>query len=662
MKKVFLALLAVSVFFSCDKEKEGGKTPGGSSSPATVVRLSTTTLQFEAIGAQEQTVRVFADGDWTAETPSWITLEPESGSGTVTVTVKVSDNENVDGRTGTVVFAPELSSSTNKLTVQQKGDNKVTIKTAQALVQWLSSLSSESLDEARLAADIDMAGVALVSAEGFSGTFDGGGYAIKNLRAAGPLFKVNSGTITNVMIDGSCSFEPDSMVFGAVVARNEGIVRDCINKAGITRTLENGSRQSNLIAGVVGMSVNKETVLSGCRNYGKVSVIVPGNGSFTSQGVAGVTAYSLTDLDGCENYGEISLEGGYHTGRACPARDPADPDNIETGEFYNKKVASSVGGVAGYMFGAMHNCRNEGKVSWTENKLEGMSTSPARMFTGGVAGCYFGSVTDCTNAGAIVVNAISSDRSDFKGQNHQHCIGGVLGGVNNPSDDAPSKNRGTAVSGCSNTGTLTITTYASKSWTHIGGVVGWPASDNDNTTPSNWGVMSSCTNSGAITVDGTGLFRCGGIAGATPYMESCTNTGNITINGANLDAMVGGIAGRHWGYAQTLKNCSSHADIKATVPIDGISGLIGWVGCKSSAVIEGGSVSGSLSAVSGSSLGMIAGGGGKDGGTVTLGSSAAPIEVSGTVNGTAITTSNAETLLFGGSFDKTDHVINYVVQ
>ena len=661
MKKVLLLMASLAVLFACDKEKKQ-EEGGGTATKATVVRVGTSTLQFDAVGAPSQTLKVYADGSWTSESPDWITVDPASGSGTVTVTVSVLDNESVDGRIGEVVFAPELTSSTNKLTVQQKGDNKVTLRTGAQLAEWLSGLTAESLDEARIAADIDMKGITLTPAQGFSGSLDGGGFSIKNLSASWPLFIVNKGTIENVVIDASCSFEPDTTVFGAIVCRNEGTVKNCINKAGVTLSYSGGSKRSNLIAGVVGMSVNTEVSLTGLKNYGAVSVTAESDASFTSQGVAGVVAYSLSPVQDCQNFGDVSLSGGYHSGRACPARNPEDLDNTEAGEFYNKKVGSSVGGVVAYAFAGLSGCKNEGKVSWTESKLEGMSTSPARIFTGGVAGCYYVGATDCTNSGAVVVNALTSDKSDYTGQNHQHCIGGVFGAVNNPSDDAPSKNRGVNVSGCVNTGAITMESYASKSWTHLGGVIGWPASDNDNTNPNNWGTVSSCSNSGAITISGTSKFRCGGIVGGTPYMDGCSNTGDITINGTHIDSMVGGIAGRHWGYAQVIRNCSSAANITATVPVDGISGFIGWIGCASSAVVEGGSVSGSLTAVSGSSFGMLAGGGGKDSGSVTLGTSTAPIEVSGTVGGTAITSSNAAELLFGSSFEKSEHTINYVVK
>ena len=662
--------MSAAAVFACEKKNPDGN--GGSNtndSKATVVRLGTSTLTFEAYDAESQEVKVYADGAWTSEAPDWITLEPGSGSGTVTVKVTVTANESTDGRVGTVVFAPELTSSTtNKLTVQQKGDNKVTIKTGAAFAEWLAGLNGESLDEARIAADLDMTGITLVPAEGFAGVLDGEGHSVKNLHSTKPLFKVNSGTLKNIVVDGSCSFEPDTLIFGVIAARNDGVVKDCINKADVTRTIQHTDKLSNLVAGIIGVSSpNGESgvVISGCKNYGKISLVVQDNGAFTTQGVAGIVSYSLTPLSNCENYGDVSLSGGYHARRACPVRDPEDPENIEKGEFYNKKVSASLGGVVSWAIGSLDKCKNEGKVSWTESKVEGMSTSPARIFTGGVAGTYYGAVSDCSNSGELVITVVTSTGETFNGQNHQHCMGGVLGAFNNPVDDSPSKNRGCNVSGCTNSGSITAEVCTSRDWAHLGGVIGWPAGENDSSNASQWGVMSNCTNSGDITLKGNGQVRVGGLVGVASYMENCSNTGKITILGAEDYAEIGGIAGHHWGFAQTVKNCSSSADIESSAILD-VGGFFGWVGNGSktgqSATVEGGSFSGNITCAAGSEAGMLVGGFAKNQIKATIGTSAAPVEVSGSLNGTAITADNAATLLWGVQFDESVQSFNYVIK
>ena len=612
-------------------------------------------------------MKIYADGSWTSEAPEWLTVTPNSGNGTITVTVSVTDNESTEGRVGYVTFAPELYSTTNVLTVQQKGDNKVTIKTGQAFADWLAGLHAESLDEARIANDLDMTGIELTPAKNFAGTLDGGGFAIKNLHSAKPLFKINKGTLKNIVIDASCSFVPDTLLFGAIVARNEGVVQNCINRANVTRTIEATDNLSNVVGGLIGLSVptvDDGITISGCKNYGNVSIVVgldKDNGEFTTQGVGGVVGYSRTPLDGCENHGDVTLSGGWHGRRACPIRDPQKPNDIESGEFYNVKVGSALGGVVAWAIGSLNKCKNFGKVSWTESRVENMNTSPARFFTGGLSGTYYGVVTDCSNEGEIVVRAVSSNGNDFSGWNHQQCIGGLFGGFDNPSSNgANSKNRGGKVSGCTNGGAITVEANTSSSPLHIGGISGFAAAENDNTDPKNWGLMSDCSNIAPITVSGTANLRVGGLVGAAPYMESCTNTGKITINGAKDYSEVGGVAARHWGYAQTIKNCSSHADIESRAVLD-VGGLIGWIGKKVSATVEGGSFSGSITSAAGSDIGLLVGGSGNPL-TATIGTSINPVEVSGSVNGTALTSGNASALLWGAGFDSELHTLFYVIK
>ena len=671
MKKICFVLVAMSLLLSCNKTGDPKDDP--SAKDATAVRLSTSVLSFDAIGAESQTIKVYADGKWEAEGPEWVNLDPASGNGTVTVTVTVTDNENIDGRVGEVVFGTHLASSTtNKATIQQKGDNKVTIKTGQELVDWLARLNAESLDEAALGADIDMTGVQFVSAEAFSGVLDGKGHAIKNLTATGPLFKVNKGELKNIVIDESCSFEPDSTVFGTIVARNEGIINDCTNKADVVRKISKNASpsnhmRSNLIAGIAGMSTREETI-SNCKNYGDISIIVTDNGGFTTNGVAGVIALTAGSLSNCENHGDIKLEGGWHVGRACPARlgDDGQPDpdgEITKGEIYTTKVGASVGGVAAYVKGGLTGCLNTGKVTWKENQLERISTSPARMFAGGVAGTYYGNCSDCTNEGEFNVISVSSDGSAVNnGCNHQLAMGGVFGACNNPAADSPSKNRGLDISNCINKGAINLELKNYKGWSWFGGVVGYPNGENGECK----GTMSSCSNTGNITVKGTGRFVVGAIAGTSPNMDGCTNKNTITVEGeCEEDASVGGLIGMHYAQKQVIKNCSTEFTISSSTAPN-LSGLIGCTDDASSHnpvsfSVEDCTVKGSLS-TNGGACGMLMGKCFVEGITITIGSSTAPIEVSGSVNGTTLTQASDFGLFWGTGFDSSVHSVNYVVK
>lgn len=669
MKKICFVLISIALLACCKKENGEPTEP-----KATLISVSPTTLLFEAISAEPQTVTVYADGSWTTQAPEWVVLNPSNGgSGEVKVEISVNDNTSKDGRIGDVVFGPELTTSvTNRVAVQQKGDNKIRISTGQELADWLKTLTAESLDEATLENDIDMSGVTFESAIAFAGDFNGNGHAIKNLTATRPLFTINKGSIENVVIDATCSFEPDSTVFGTIVARNEGIINDCTNKADVVRKISKNASpanhmRSNLIAGIVGMSTKDETI-SNCKNYGDISIIVTDNGGFTTNGVAGVIALTAGSIANCENHGEIKLEGGWHVGRACPARlgsdGNPDPDGeITKGEIYTTKVGASIGGVAGYVKGGLTGCLNKGKVTWKENKLEQISTSPARMFAGGVAGTYYGNCSDCTNEGEFNVISVSSDGSAVEnGCNHQLAMGGVFGACNNPAADSPSKNRGLDISNCVNKGAINLELNNCHGWSWFGGVVGYPNGENGECK----GTMSACSNTGNITVKGTGRFVVGAIAGTSPNMDGCTNNNTITVEGiGEEDASVGGLIGMHYAQKQVIKNCSTEFTISSS-DAPNLSGLIGCTDDASSHnpvsfSVEGCTVKGSLS-TNGGACGMLMGKCFVDGIAITIGTSTAPIEVSGTVNGTTLTSGSPLSLFWGTGYDESKHTLNYVVK
>ena len=114
----FLALL-IGAGVSC--------TPMEKDPVAKAVIASSSVLQFEAVGAQPQSITVYSDGDWTADTPDWITLSQTSGSGTVEgVTVTAADNKDGSGilmpRRDTIAIHGKRLISYSYIIVVQAGD------------------------------------------------------------------------------------------------------------------------------------------------------------------------------------------------------------------------------------------------------------------------------------------------------------------------------------------------------------------------------------------------------------------------------------------------------------------------------------------------------------------------------------------------------------
>ena len=83
--KTVAALAAGMLLFSCQQQEEPGE--------ARAVAASETYLAFEAQGAAQQTVEIYADGSWLVDVDSdWISVTPYEGTGMGSITISVADN------------------------------------------------------------------------------------------------------------------------------------------------------------------------------------------------------------------------------------------------------------------------------------------------------------------------------------------------------------------------------------------------------------------------------------------------------------------------------------------------------------------------------------------------------------------------------------------
>lgn len=96
------------------------------------VLASASTLSFEATGNSERLITVYADADWTAEVPEWMTVSPMSGTCTTDVTISVQDNmrEGAEDRPrkANIVFKGRTLASEAKVLVSQNGNKYRDVK------------------------------------------------------------------------------------------------------------------------------------------------------------------------------------------------------------------------------------------------------------------------------------------------------------------------------------------------------------------------------------------------------------------------------------------------------------------------------------------------------------------------------------------------------
>ena len=152
-------IAALCSLWGCDKDEN---------TLSEAVLASASALNFEAQGAAEKLITVYADADWVTEVPDWVTVTPASGTGVTDVTISVSDNMR-DGaednpRKAPVVFKGRTLASRAEVIITQNGDKYRDVK--EYKVGELDALANESV------VSVPNVTVMAVTTEGFVVTDD----------------------------------------------------------------------------------------------------------------------------------------------------------------------------------------------------------------------------------------------------------------------------------------------------------------------------------------------------------------------------------------------------------------------------------------------------------------------------------------------------------
>ncbi|MBQ7622610.1 MAG: calcineurin-like phosphoesterase family protein [Bacteroidales bacterium] len=512
----------------------------------------------------------------------------------------------------------------------------VSIRTASDLKNFLSSTSASDTRKVVIFDDIDMTGVSFSSASDFKGEIDGLGHTISGLSGGNPLFTSLHAPVSNLTLEGSMT--TTKATFGALAANSYGNLLNITSRVSVTEALSSAVTSVTMIGSIAGYNYGSMT---GCVNEGDIKFT--SSSSVTAIGVGGLAGYSSGATSNCVNRGSVAIYATHGTARVTVG--------------YNSNVSGNVGGIAAVCdngFSAT-SCENYGTIKFTNAAIENVTANYQRSSVGGIVGLSYGNISDCHNYGEIYTTAKTSDSSALTDYEYIVCTGGIAGspwGQASPSDK-------TSIVSCTNDALVKFISYAAKSNSTVGGIVGWPNAESDAITNN----IQSCINTGSVIISGKGKVRAGGISGGSGNILSCSNSGKVYLGSANSASVIGGICGFQTT-THKLQNCSNTGEVISNAAIDGVGGILGARGNSESTLGEGCNVNCSVSttASSNTGVGIVLG---RFNGTdkkVTFGTTAKPVTVKGSIafggTGYTIHKSNYTSYLAGTTNSASVHTIN----
>lgn len=365
-------------------------------------------------------------------------------------------------------------------------------------------------------------------------------------------------------------------------AKNYGTFSGCINNADVSVSWEGGTGGYFKVGGLIGAC---QAQLLDCINNGDVSLVSSTsayNANPSVGGLAGVIGGPANpNAKDCTNNGTVTLSGSFVNSDAASAYAAGSMgyywanaggcfgivgdsstliDNCDCNAPVNFDIRMSDGGGSGHCLGgivgicqcAISNCDHNYTASPSI-----INSQAKNAWLGGIAGLAYNNVTNCTtNAPIESTRKIFTWNTGTDGKDKKLIyLGGIVGRMMTAS---------TSVSGCTNSGTMTLTTASDHGHVYLAGIVAYSGAI----------TITNCTNSNTISFDGGGetggqLYQSGilGYYNATgTTISGCTNTGDISAtNWANTAfSYIGGIACQYSGSNCTITNCTNNADITIT--------------------------------------------------------------------------------------------------
>lgn len=454
---LFLSLLFPLFISSCKEEPQ----PVEPDSPS--ISISPSSVEAPAEGGSYSIVAEsnFDDIRFNAK-DSWASIEA-SAPKEFTLTVAPNDG---DARSSDIVFRNENGKAVAHLAVSQAPYVKphvdpdpgtdpepVTggIATAKDLVDFAAAVNAgESTEKWQneegtvvLLNDIDMASVSKwtpigyplcarstafseSSGHAFTGSFDGGGFTIKNLKLKATISEKHrnygffgtlgpGAVVKNIFFDSSCSLDVTANVqtsVGMLVGYAYGSeIRDIANHGSITVTGSSaGLTFAGAIAGALYSSAGYSSIMDSCNNFGSI-LFNNGDASaledykaYTVAGIAGFVDNGDTSnrviISECTNSGDIESYAARSGGIVGTASKDLNVTNCENRGNITNSYATKWQGRAGGIVAVTgantttSGCRNYGKIVCTNYG-----------YTGGITGNIAKTgivITGCENYGTVL--------------------------------------------------------------------------------------------------------------------------------------------------------------------------------------------------------------------------------------------------------------------
>ena len=480
------------------------------------------------------------------------------------------------------------------------------ISEAADLVAFASEAATSTKDVV-FVNDIDMSEVEWTPIEGYAGTINGNGYAIKGLKA--PLFAATNAKIKGLHLK-NINQEWTTLTHGGLFAcdlNDGGLLSHCsaegevvINNTTYDKAKVN-SWTDIVYGGLVGMA--KSSVIEHCTNDANmvmksiVALSAISNFGLSWGGIVGAVTFGETKAKG-------SITDVVNKGDMCYANANTQNDKPLCSQYIYW------GGVIGYNaseypLSALDNLANYGKLY---NSKDAYRLASLRM--GGIYGnlekIVNGNCSNWYNYGDIEFTGYGTGNPCISGIGRTIQMGGTVSNIVNKGNITLNISYGNVycsgtmlgmtnegVSNMVNEGNIEVNNYsAEKGITGTLIVAGWGNNINPTIIGSE-GVF--CGNKGNITVNTNtaGATTIAGI-GSTLHKSSAylTNTGNISVEGTYAsDITIAGIAGTISEAANNITNSGNITFSGTAAKVSYISGIGSTISAALTDVANNGTVS-----------------------------------------------------------------------